>query len=116
MFRAMWKSYDTEFQGILSSLRRHKELVERRATVTQYYRYQEDMVRLKDMLEDQVKEEKLKKLVKVREWLAVSPQIDDHRNYQRVRHDYFTTAQWVLKHDYVKHWIEEADPATPCEQ
>lgn len=115
IFRAMWKSYDTEFQGILQSLRRHKDLVERRASVTQYRRYQEDMAQFRAKLEDQVKEEKLKKQVAIREWLAVGPQTeDDHRDYRDTRHHYSTTAKWILKHDYVKHWIEDANPTTPC--
>lgn len=112
----MWKSYDTEFQGILSSLRRHKELVERRASVTHYRRYQEDMVQLRAKLEDQVRDEKLKKIIIIREWLAVGPQTeDDHRDYQGVREVYSTTARWVLNEDYVKNWIHEDNPATPCE-
>ncbi|KAH8733175.1 hypothetical protein GQ44DRAFT_821389 [Phaeosphaeriaceae sp. PMI808] len=114
IFRAMWKSYDTEFQGILSSLRRHKDLVERRASVAQYRKYREDMIDIKMRLDQQVQEEKLKKLVTVREWLAVDQRADqDHLGYQNTRKTYSTTAQWVLKHENVEHWIEADPPATP---
>jgi hypothetical protein len=111
----MWKSYDTEFQGTLQSLRRHKELVERRASVTQYRRYKDDMELLKAKLADQVEAEKLKKLVVIREWLAVGQQpIDDHAEHVEVRQRYAATAKWILDRDTVKQWTEDANPASPC--
>jgi hypothetical protein len=113
----MWKNYDTEFQGILQSLRRHKDLVEHRASVTQYRRYQGDMIELKARLYSQVEEEKLKKLVIIREWLAVGQQpSDDHAIYQEIRKKYATTAKWILERDTVKEWIRNDIPATPCMQ
>lgn len=116
IFRAMWKSYDTEFQGILQSLRRHKDLVERRASVTQYRVYQEDMSQYKARLDDQIQEEKLKKIITTREWLAVGPQTeDDHFDCQQIRTRYITTAKWIMKHEFVKDWIEANNPVTPCE-
>lgn len=96
----MWKSYDTEFQGILQSLERHKDLVERRASVDQYRRHREDMQALKAKIDDQVAAEKLKKLVLIREWLAVGSQpSDDHAGYQEIRKSYSTTARWILERD-----------------
>lgn len=117
IFRAMWKNYDTEFQGILKSLGRHKDLVERRASVTQYRRYQEDMVEIKASLEKQISEEREKKIVIIRDWLAFGQKAeDDHRIYQETRTDNVTTAKWILKQEYVNHWIEAANPATPCKR
>jgi hypothetical protein len=110
----MWKSYDTEFQGILQNLRRHKDLVERRASVTQYQRYKEDMDLLKVKLADQVEAEKLKKLVVIREWLAVGQQpIDEHYEYMKIRQKYSATTRWILDRDVVKHWMQDANPASP---
>jgi hypothetical protein len=117
IFRGMWKNYDTEFQGILQNLRRHKDLVEHRASVTQYRRYQGDMMELKAKLDRQVEEEKLKKLVIIREWLAVGQQpSDDHAIYQEIRKSYATTAKWILERDAVKEWIKDDVPAAPCMQ
>jgi hypothetical protein len=114
IFRGMWKNYDTEFQGILDSLRRHKELVERRASVTQYRRYQADMIEIKAQLDSRIEAEKLKKLVLIREWLAVGQQpADDHTIYQDIRKDYSTTAKWILDRDVVKQWIQDDVPAAP---
>jgi hypothetical protein len=111
----MWKSYDTEFQGTLQSLRRHKELVERRASVTQYRRYKEDMDLLKAKLADQVEAEKLKKFVLIREWLGVGQQPhDDHAEHMKIRQKYSATAKWILERDIVKNWTKDANPASPC--
>jgi hypothetical protein len=111
----MWKSYDTEFQGTLQSLRRHKELVERRASVIQYRIYRDDMETLKAKLADQVEAEKLKKLVVIREWLAVGQQpIDDHAEHVKVRQRYSATAKWILDRDTVKQWTGDTNPASPC--
>jgi hypothetical protein len=114
VFRGMWKNYDTEFQGILQSLRRHKDLVERRASVTQYRRYQEDMIGMKVTLDRQIEAEKLKKLVLIREWLAVGQQpADDHALYQNIRQNYSTTAKWILEREAIKQWTEDNLPAAP---
>jgi small nuclear ribonucleoprotein (snRNP)-like protein len=114
IFRAMWKSYDTEFQGILQSLEQHKNLVERRASVDQYRRHREDMQALKAKIDDQVAAEKLKKLVLIREWLAVGSQpSDDHTGYQEIRKSYSTTARWILERDAIKEWSQDLVPATP---
>jgi hypothetical protein len=111
----MWKSYDTEFQGILLSLERHKDLVERRASVDQYRRHKDDMTILKAKLDDQIAADKLRKLVVIREWLAVGQQpADDHAGYQKIRQDYSTTARWIIERDFVRQWTEDPVPATPC--
>jgi hypothetical protein len=110
----MWKNYDTEFQGILQSLGRHKDLVERRASVTQYRRYQLDMLEFKGTLQRQVEAEKAKKLIVIREWLAVGQQpAVDHAMYQEIRKTYSTTAKWILDRDVVKQWIQDDVPAAP---
>ncbi|OAL02432.1 C2H2 domain-containing protein [Phaeosphaeriaceae sp. SRC1lsM3a] len=114
IFRAMWKSYETEFQGILQNLERHKDLVERRASVDQYRRYREDMIIIKTRLDEQISAERLKKLVTIREWLAVGQQpVDDHAEYQRIRRQYTTTAQWILDHAVIKEWINDTSPSNP---
>lgn len=111
----MWKSYETEFQGILQNLERHKDLVERRASVDQYRRYREDMIIIKTRLDEQISAERLKKLVTIREWLAVGQQpVDDHAEYQRIRRQYTTTAQWILDHAVIKEWINDTSPSNPC--
>jgi cellulose biosynthesis protein BcsQ len=130
----MWKNYDTEFKGLIQKLTRHKDLVESCAALSQYRRYQEDMLDLKvkldgqvhrhqeDMLklnaklDAQVEEEKFKKRIKVREWLAVGQQaIEDHADLQKIRENYPSTAKWILDNALVKDWMGVRIPTTPRE-
>jgi Sec-independent protein translocase protein TatA len=114
IFKSMWKDFDTKFSGILKSLGRHKDLVECRATVSQYRRYQEDMTELKSKLEETISAEKEKKKLAVKEWLAVDGQWErDHESFCQVRKECPTTAKWILKHDSVEHWMQIDAPDTP---
>jgi hypothetical protein len=110
----MWKNYDTEFKGTLQRLRRHKDLVEQRASIAQYRRHEEDMLLLQKKLDAQIKVEQEKKLIVVKEWLAVGQQtIDEHEGYREIRKQYSATAQWILDDTSVKQWKADAIPGTP---
>ncbi|KAF2024888.1 C2H2 domain-containing protein [Setomelanomma holmii] len=114
LFRASWRGFETEFNGILQTLQRHNALVENRFTVSQYQKYHEDMMGLKDRLNQQVEEERMKKLIRVSEWLAVGTALDDeHRSFQKIRHKYSSTARWIIDRPIIKDWIELSDPAMP---
>ena len=103
----MWKDFNTKFGGVLKSLARHKDLVERRATVSQYRRYVEDMTDLKSKIDETIAEEKAKKLIAVKEWLAVgSIQEEDHAKFTEVRKTYKDTGEWLMKKDNIKDWID----------
>ncbi|KAJ4302641.1 hypothetical protein N0V90_001530 [Kalmusia sp. IMI 367209] len=111
-FRAMWKDFDTKFGGILKSLARHKDLVECRASVSQYRTYRENMLEMKSKLDEMIAEQRTKKLTAVKEWLAVgSIQEDDHRNYTGIRNAYKETGKWIMKNDIIKDWMD-ADSKT----
>ncbi|KAJ4353923.1 uncharacterized protein N0V89_005654 [Didymosphaeria variabile] len=113
-FRAMWKDFDTKFGGIKKSLSRHKDLVERRATISQYRVYREDMGETKAKLEELVVEERTKKLVAVKEWFAVgSIQEEDHSKFTGIREKYKDTGKWIMKNDNIKDWMDADNPATP---
>jgi hypothetical protein len=102
----MWKDFDTKFGGILKSLGRHKDLVECRASIAQYRMYQEDIADLKSKLDEKVAEEQTKKMMIVKDWLAVGEQQQkDHDSYSGVRKECATTARWVLQHDTPTVWM-----------
>lgn len=70
-FRSMWKNFSTKFDGILNKLRRHKDLVECRATISYYQRYKEDMKSLQEKTQELIAKEDAKNMRSVKEWLAV---------------------------------------------
>jgi hypothetical protein len=102
------------FDGILSSLRRHKDIVECRANLAQYRLYQEDVAEFRLKLADNVKREEVKKLMAVKEWLAVGelPQID-HEKFCKTRAECATTARWITQHETIKHWTHSDIPNSP---
>ncbi|RYN73552.1 hypothetical protein AA0120_g12593 [Alternaria tenuissima] len=113
-FKSMWKNFHTKFDGILSSLRRHKDIVECRANLVQYRLYQDDVAGFKAKLEENVVREETKNLMIVKEWLSVGelPQLD-HGSYCKIRADYATTTKWISQHRTVKHWIHADVPKSP---
>ncbi|KAL5121669.1 hypothetical protein ACEQ8H_000355 [Pleosporales sp. CAS-2024a] len=121
ILKGMWKNFDTEFKGILASLKRHKELVEQYTSIAHYtdsaahYRqHQIDMDLLHKQWEQRVEEDRLKRLVTVREWLAVSPQSKgDHDEHRKTRKEFPTTATWIYRHEYIKDWLKADLPASP---
>ncbi|CAN9386495.1 unnamed protein product [Alternaria alternata] len=109
-----WKNFHTKFDGILSSLRRHKDIVECRANLVQYRLYQDDVAGFKAKLEENVMREETRNLMIVKEWLSVGelPQLD-HASYCKIRADYATTTKWISQHKTVKHWIHADVPKSP---
>ena len=103
----MWKDFETKFGGILKRLARHKDLVESRASVSQYRVYREDITEMKFKLDEIVSEQTTKKLTAVKEWLAVgSIQDEDHTKFTEIRKTYQGTTRWITKNDQIKDWID----------
>jgi hypothetical protein len=101
-----WKNFHTKVDGIISSLRRHKDIVECHASLTQYHLYQEDVAEFKAKLEESVVREETKELMVVKQWLAVGelPQLD-HTSFCKIRTECATTTRWILEHETIKHWV-----------
>lgn len=110
----MWKNFNTKFDEILKSLSRHKAIVECHATFSQYQRYREDIANRKLKLHESIEKDQAKKMMKVKEWLAVGEQQqNDHASYSEVRKECVTTTRWVLQHEIIKHWMDADVPITP---
>ncbi|KAF1946974.1 C2H2 domain-containing protein [Clathrospora elynae] len=85
-----------------------------RSILAQYRRYQEDMADLKSKLDETIASEQAKKMLAVKEWLAVGQQPQqDHDSFCQIRREHSTTARWILQHAIIKHWTEADVPSTP---
>jgi hypothetical protein len=121
MIKSMWKGFGTEFKSILANLQRHKDLVEQHTSIAHFHdsaahyrQYQADMDKLREHWETQLENEKQKKMATVGQWLYVGSQAEDqHREHQKIRGEYSTTATWIFKHQYIKDWIKSAVPQSP---
>lgn len=112
--KSMWKDFGTKFNGILKSLSRHKDLVECRATLSQYQLYRTDTAIFKAKLDAMIDQEQQKKLSTVKEWLAVGAQPQkDQNSFSQVRSEYNTTARWILKQEAIVPSLEPDVPNTP---
>jgi hypothetical protein len=96
------------------SLRRHKDVVERGANLAQYRLYQVDVADLRAKLEENVKREDTKKLMLVKDWLAVGelPRLDQDSFY-KIRKECAPTARWITQHETIEHWIHSDVPKCP---
>ncbi|KAF2261162.1 C2H2 domain-containing protein [Lojkania enalia] len=123
-FRSMWKDFGTKFNGILSNLRRHKELVESQAAVehmqqyqkdrNQFQRYEQDIRDMNAKLEVMIKDERDKKFTALREWFGVGAQMtSDHELILQVRDKYPATGRWILEHEVIKVWMFADIPVSP---
>ncbi|KAF2638941.1 hypothetical protein P280DRAFT_470952 [Massarina eburnea CBS 473.64] len=114
LFRSSWKNFGTKFNGILKSLARHKNLIECRASLSQYQLYREDMSDMKVKLDGLIEEEKIKKMKTVKEWLAVGSLPDnDHEEFCEVRKKNPRTGGWILNHEYIRDWMIADVPNSP---
>jgi hypothetical protein len=110
----MWKDFGTKFDGILQSLSHHKDLVECRATLSQYRSYREDMTKMNEKLDELITQERSKKMKAVKEWLAVGSQPEqDHDAFRDIRGEFPSTGRWIIKHEYFREWLDTDVPASP---
>jgi hypothetical protein len=117
----MWKDFKTRFDGILSSLKRHKAVIDSRATLAHYRDYRDDMQKYRDdmgklnkKLDDRIADEEKKKLKAVSNWLAEGQQQQtDHETFSHTRRASPGTAQWIFKNEFVKEWLESSRPGNP---
>jgi hypothetical protein len=108
----------------LNSLRRHKQLVETRAALahfqryeedmTYFHRYQQDLTEIRSKMNLMIEEERGKKVKAIKEWLATGSQAAiDHERFLDVRKQYLSTGRWILKHELIANWLHADVPATP---
>ncbi|KAI4607899.1 hypothetical protein J4E83_009443 [Alternaria metachromatica] len=82
--------------------------------LAQYRLYQDDVADFRAKLEENVQREETKKLMLVKDWLAVGelPRLD-HESYCKIRNECATTTKWVTQHETIKHWIHADIPNSP---
>jgi hypothetical protein len=109
----MWKNFKTRFDGILSSLQRHKQILDQCANLEQYHTYRANMEQIKSKLEQTIADEDNNKLKAVNAWLAPGQQqIADHEQVCTAREPGTGTTEWILKRDYIKDWLNASIVST----
>jgi hypothetical protein len=81
---------------------------------TNWLQYRTDTLEFKAEMQQRVADEKSKRLLTVKEWLAIESQAEqDHAGFREIRQTNSATATWILDHPFVKDWLEADIPTTP---
>ncbi len=108
-FRSSWKTFNTNFQCILSNLSRHKNLIESQASLAEYEQAKLARLAAQNSFEQTAKGEKSRRLTAVIEKVHPPNILNDHEQAVEVRQEYPETGRWILRSDQLKRWM---DPLT----
>lgn len=106
LFRSSWKTFKTQFRYILSSLSRHKSLVESQASLAEYELSKAARIAAQDSFEEIAKAERLRRLLTVTEKVRPPNTLADHEGALESRQDYPESGKWILRHPYLKDWMD----------
>ncbi|KAI9662395.1 MAG: hypothetical protein M1821_008562 [Bathelium mastoideum] len=113
LFDATWKTYKSRFSGIIDNMRRHRQLIECQASITQIEESREAR-RIEDArYEKDVMNEDLRRKQIVNNWLRATNVETDQYEHCKVRADYPGTGRWLLGNSMFKQWFEPSFPTIP---
>lgn len=135
MFRAAWKSFDTDFKRILDDMKSQKRYIKEwaaalhneqhqrdslslQAHINQYQKDREEILRLvQQYMVDRNRifsefdimqnERTRQKCAEIVEWLGAYPSTSaDHDEKCSTREQVHNSGQWILKHEKMENWID----------
>lgn len=106
LFHSSWKTFRTQFQYILSSLSRHKHLVESQASLLEYEQSRVARLDAQNSFENIAKAERSRRFLAVTEKLRPPNTLSDHEGATEIRQDYPESGRWILQHPFLKDWID----------
>ena len=110
LFHSSWKTFRTQFQCILTSLSRHKHLVESQASLVEYEQSNAARVIAQSSFEDAAKAERLRRLLAVIEKINAPSTIADHEAFTELRQEYPPSGRWILQHPFFRNWKDFTCP------
>ena len=113
LFRSSWKTFRTQFQYILSSLSRHKNLIESQASLAEYEQSKAARLIAQNSFEDVAKAEKLRRFLAVTEKMHPANTLTDHEGVLETREEYPESGRWILRHPCLRNWMDFTHPNIP---
>ena len=113
LFRSSWKTFRTQFQYILSSLSRHKHLVESQASLLEYEQSRVARLDAQNSFEDIAKAERSRRFLAVTEKIRPPNTLTDHEGATEIRQEYPESGRWILQHPCLKDWKDFTCPKSP---
>lgn len=106
LFRALWRSFNTQFGEIIRNLEKHRLLIESQASITQFAEILSTRESTETVLENQRKEEIRKQRELVYQWLSAANYEGDQETYTKTRRAYPGTGKWLLRHNRFHSWFD----------
>ncbi|CAO2653806.1 Nn.00g032170.m01.CDS01 [Neocucurbitaria sp. VM-36] len=108
-----WKTYQSKFGEIMSNMTRHYQLVETSATVVQIEDFQKARNIDNDRFETERRDEELRRLRTVYDWLRPAGVENDHYEFMKTRAAFPDTGRWLLDHPTFQEWFDPQYPMVP---
>ena len=114
IFRSTWNDFNTRFQHIIESLRRHGSLVESQANILQIQNYQAESARLQAALTKLEDTDHKEKALSVLNWLSSTDVNLDQEIYMAVRDEDPDSGLWILHNEKLRTWANPDSALIPC--
>jgi hypothetical protein len=114
LFEATWKTYKSKLGSIMSSMTRHRELIESTATVSQVELFQKSQKIENEMFEDRMKQEEIARYKDVKSWLRPADVESDQDHFSKTRASTPGSGQWLLDSQAFQDWFDPHFPNIPA--
>ncbi|KAH0563181.1 hypothetical protein GP486_002248 [Trichoglossum hirsutum] len=106
LFQITWKSFRFRFKPVLEDLRRHKDLVEKQASLYQYEEVQRVRITAETEFRSLREAEDLRQRWAVQDFLSAANVEEDQEIKASVRAKYPGVCSWILNHKSVQAWSD----------
>jgi hypothetical protein len=113
LFSATWKTHKSKFGGLIERMKRHRELIESQASLSQIREFQEARAEEERRYDKEVNNEDLRRHREVYTWLKPTNMDNDQDNLRKLRAQYPRTGQWLMKNGVFKKWLDPKFPTLP---
>lgn len=117
LFQATWKSFRTQFSGLIANLRRHTLLVESQANLVEFEELFQALERARATAEAEyqrrTEDEERHRQIIVRNWLSAASTDADQEKGLNARKDCPNSGRWLLENQYMQAWFNVEFCTTP---
>ncbi|KAJ8067481.1 hypothetical protein OCU04_004825 [Sclerotinia nivalis] len=105
---SLWKDFDSRFSGILESLSRHRDLIDREASSINIAEARSARVRAEEDVARREKERQNYQLKDSITWLAITNEEQQDIIEQLLRRRQSGTGEWLLQNPQIMSWISDS--------
>lgn len=106
LFHSSWKTFRTQFQYILSSLSRHKSLIENQASLLDYEQSKLARVAAQNSFEEIAEAEKKRRSLAVTDKIRPPNTRVDQEKAKETRQECPESGKWILQNAFLRDWMD----------